>query len=234
MARSLVHQKIVFLWGLLSVLVQIASSSSLQADGTRVMQLTDENFEYLTQSASGQTTGKWFVSFSAVECGHCAKLRPIWDDLAQEISEHHSDSGVIAGTVNIRENPRLAHRFGIEAMPTLILFAEQGMYEYEPSLPRLVSDFVAFTLGGYKTSESGGKKKAVPTHGGLLKFVEDIRRLVYDVSFLKDLLADFEEIIMLRKNAGAVIFVAGTIFGIFISSLTRLTLKTKPNKAKED
>eukprot|EP01083_Nonionella_stella_P115092 340825_1 len=171
--KSLVHKKLVFLWGLLSLLVQIASSSSLQVDGTRVMQLTDENFEYLTQSASGQTTGKWFVSFSAVECGHCAKLRPIWEDLAVEISAHHSDSGVIVGTVNIRENPRLAHRFGIKAMPTLILFAEQGMYEYEPSWPRLVSDFVAFTLGGYKGSDSesesesgsGGKKKSVPTHG---------------------------------------------------------------------
>ena len=44
---------------------------------TRVIALNDENFEHLTQAASGATTGKWFVKFYAPWCGHCQKwVRP--------------------------------------------------------------------------------------------------------------------------------------------------------------
>ena len=32
---------------------------------SEVIELTDSNFEHLTQASTGQTTGKWFIKFYA-------------------------------------------------------------------------------------------------------------------------------------------------------------------------
>jgi len=57
------------------------------------------------------------VDFWSEGCGPCRMLSPVLDELALE----QSGKAVIA-KVNIGESPELAARFGITAVPTLIVF----------------------------------------------------------------------------------------------------------------
>lgn len=77
---------------------------------------------------TGSTTGRWFIKFYAPVrysyvlfiiqwCGHCKKLAPIWEDLADELK----------GEINVAEvdataNPVLSKLYKIEGFPTLYFF----------------------------------------------------------------------------------------------------------------
>lgn len=74
--------------------------------------LTKENFgEY----ANGDIP--ILVDFWAEWCGPCMKLAPTIEEIAQE-----SDGSYLVGKINIDEQPELAERFDVYAIPTLIVF----------------------------------------------------------------------------------------------------------------
>ena len=54
------------------------------------------------------------VDFWATWCGPCRMIAPILDELAEE-------KGLEVGKVNVDEEPDLARRFGITAIPTLVI-----------------------------------------------------------------------------------------------------------------
>lgn len=64
-----------------------------------------------------EASGPVLVDFSATWCGPCQMLAPVIEQIAGELAGRLS-----VFTVDIDQNPVLASRYGVSAVPTLILF----------------------------------------------------------------------------------------------------------------
>jgi len=58
------------------------------------------------------------VDFSAAWCGPCRAIAPVIEGLADDYADR-----VTVATVDIDDNPRLAARYGVRSVPTVMLFA---------------------------------------------------------------------------------------------------------------
>ena len=74
--------------------------------------LTKENFD---AEIGGETP--ILVDFWASWCGPCKMLMPIIDQIAKEAGDSYR-----VGKVNVDEQGELAMRYGIQSIPTLIVF----------------------------------------------------------------------------------------------------------------
>merc|ERR1712137_947766 len=107
--------------------------------------LTESDFD--TRTASGV----WFIKFYAPWCGHCKRLAPTWDSLA-EVANFN------VGKVDCTENGALCQRFEVHGYPTLLLFKEgTGSAAIKYSGAR---DLPAFT--SWVASETGKAAPAAP------------------------------------------------------------------------
>ena len=76
------------------------------------VEITATNFENEVVKAQG----KVLVDFWASWCGPCRMLSPVVDQVAAEYP------GVKVGKVNVDEQPKLAEKFQIMSIPTLLVF----------------------------------------------------------------------------------------------------------------
>lgn len=74
--------------------------------------MTDYNFDGMSKKYNNLV-----VDFWAPWCGPCKMVSPIIDQLAREFS-----GKIVFGKVNVDENPTVANIFGIQSIPTLIIF----------------------------------------------------------------------------------------------------------------
>ncbi len=70
------------------------------------------------------------VDFWATWCGPCRQIAPVIDDLAVKY-----EGRVSVGKVNVEEQPELAQRYGINAIPTLLLFKNGEIVERFQGVP---------------------------------------------------------------------------------------------------
>lgn len=70
------------------------------------------------------TTTPLLVDFWAPWCGPCKAIAPILDDIAKELA-----GKVTIAKVDVDNNQDLAARFGVRAIPTLLIFKNGQMVE---------------------------------------------------------------------------------------------------------
>ena len=80
-----------------------------------ITEITQQNFEDEVLGSSVPV----LVDFWATWCGPCRMLSPLVDELAEKY-----EGKVKFGKINVDEQPRLAMNYGVESIPTLLLFKD--------------------------------------------------------------------------------------------------------------
>lgn len=78
----------------------------------KVQQVSDTDFDSIISSATPT-----LVDFWAPWCGPCKAIGPVVEDLAEEF-----DGKVNIAKMNVDDNPATPGKYGIRAIPTLILY----------------------------------------------------------------------------------------------------------------
>ncbi len=81
-----------------------------------VVVLDDANFKNEISRAEG---GPILVDFWATWCGPCRVVAPILEQIAREMK-----GTVRVGKLDVDQNPSTAMQFGIQSIPTLLLFKD--------------------------------------------------------------------------------------------------------------
>ncbi len=81
---------------------------------------TDDNFEEKVEKSDKLAV----VDFWAEWCAPCRMLSPTVAELAEENKEE-----IAVGKVNVDENPKVAAKYGIRGIPTLLFFKDGAVKE---------------------------------------------------------------------------------------------------------
>mmetsp|Transcript_6315 Transcript_6315/g.16164 ORF Transcript_6315/g.16164 Transcript_6315/m.16164 type:complete len:230 (-) Transcript_6315:250-939(-) len=196
-----------------------------EAKNSAVKELDTTNFEHLTQSASGATTGDWFVEFYAPWCGHCKNLEPIWEEVATAMLEKRQsgERSAIIAKVDAAKCKYLAQRFSIAGFPTLIMFSQGKQYAY--SGERTAEKLLEFAMGGFKEA------KGIPVMKGEMEMnqVEKLQHL-WQVTFHNDMV----QIWKLHKAAFFFFVIASFLVGIIVGRFTVPTNAPTPSSKKKN
>jgi thioredoxin len=82
--------------------------------GSATLPLTERNFSEIVAA-----TPLLLVDFWAPWCGPCRAVAPVLEELAQAQAGR-----VVVAKVNVDEEPTLAQRYGVQAIPTLLFFKD--------------------------------------------------------------------------------------------------------------
>ena len=86
----------------------------MEKEKTALLDVGESDFERLVVESSQPAV----VDFSAAWCGPCRAIAPVIEGLANDYADR-----VRVATVDIDDNPRLAARYGVRSVPTVMLFA---------------------------------------------------------------------------------------------------------------
>lgn len=180
-----------------------------------VIQLTDLNFEHDTQAASGSTTGDWFVKFYAPWCGHCQRLAPDWEVLAENLQ-----GKVNVAEVDCTENQLTCNRFEIAGYPTLLLFHD-GKY-YKHSGPRTVEELTTFATSSYSSVEA----VTVPSAGnGFVNIILSKMRTIPSEAYM---------VYQMSRIGSVAILIGGMCIGAILKGCQQRCCMAKNKRAKQD
>ena len=116
----------------------------------------DNFYELVMDKESNTVKGEngWFVKFYAPWCGHCQRLAPTWEQLADETKGQLNVAKVDCTSDNGKP---LCQQFEVRGYPTLLWFptdliengegaAQKNYYKFQG--PRSLDEFKSFSLGG--------------------------------------------------------------------------------------
>jgi len=111
---------------------------------TTVVDLNEQNFEHLTQAATGATSGDWLVLFCKDSVSRCQKVTSNWQKVAVNLAASREAKGmprINVALVDTSTSSWLRKRFGIQSVPVVLLFKGGVMYSFQGggfSVDRLV------------------------------------------------------------------------------------------------
>jgi len=109
-----------------------------QEKPSAVAKLGKDNF------AASTKTGVAFVKFFAPWCGHCKRLAPTWEQLAEKFADNELVTvGHVDCTADGNANRELCSEHGVNGFPTLNIYKD-GEKAEEYSGKRDLADLVAF------------------------------------------------------------------------------------------
>jgi len=106
------------------------------AFGASVVELNEQNFEHLTQAATGATSGDWLVLFCKESVPRCAKVATNWQKVAGTLASSREAKGlprINVATVDTGTSSWLRKRFSIQSVPVVHLFKSGVMYSFQGS-----------------------------------------------------------------------------------------------------
>ncbi|KAK5581972.1 hypothetical protein RB653_003553 [Dictyostelium firmibasis] len=107
----------------LFLLVCVAQTSE---EKTTVVQITSDNSDIIK-------TGNWLVEFFAPWCGHCKRLAPIYEELAQLYNVDIDNSKVKIAQVNCVDHQSVCSKYDIKGYPTIKYLSEGEIKDYRGS-----------------------------------------------------------------------------------------------------
>jgi len=99
----------------------------------KVFELNEQNFEHLTQAATGATTGDWLVKFCKSSVSRCSRVESTWSKLSAQLAASRDAKGMVrvnVASVDTTDSGWLTKRFGITSVPVVLLFKGGVMYSF--------------------------------------------------------------------------------------------------------
>lgn len=90
----------------------------MEQERKALLSVGDADFERVVL----ESTRPAVVDFTAAWCGPCRAVAPVIEGLASDYADR-----VTVAKVDIDDHPRLAARYGVRSVPTVMLFAEGGV-----------------------------------------------------------------------------------------------------------
>lgn len=143
-----------FAFACLLLALATGASSGQEEREAKVHELDEENFERLTQAATGATTGPWLVAFCNSVDYECRRLKRLMPKVASTLVNESEERDRVAANValvDVEESPWLAKRFGLSQVPA-VLFFQLGVMYYFQSSSFTAEKLVTFAQGGYRSA----------------------------------------------------------------------------------
>ncbi|XP_055615727.1 thioredoxin domain-containing protein [Toxorhynchites rutilus septentrionalis] len=201
----------------------------LQNKDPNVKELSDDNFEHLTQASTGATTGDWFIMFYTANCVDCQRLTAVWEAVAAALKTRMN----VARIAKDGKGSSTSERFNVKEVPSFIFLRQGKFYRYDIGKYDIKS-FVTFAQDWYKNTTP--EKVPVPP----TPFDQLVGHTVYYLKYgleLVDTLYEDHPTVYYSLLSLIVFVVVGFTAAIALAIITQIkavstSKKTRSKKAK--
>jgi len=133
------------------IIEQLAGKVEIEVEKVEAKSLTEETFGTFTEK------GSHFIKFYAPWCGHCKRLAPTWDELAQNFADSEN---IQISKVDCTVDKPVCQKYEVRGYPTLIFFHD-GEKKESYRGPRDLESLTDFVKKQSEASQGSEEEKEV-------------------------------------------------------------------------